>query len=547
MKKISCVLTFVFCVLFLVACNNNTDSSHIHDYTIVSYNENAHWLECECKDKTAVEFHRGGTATCVDLAVCSICLIEYGKLESHNYVDGICSKCNSVDPNGTNTNENGINEVVWNSMLDIDNFENFTVKFYGSFSNGEEFLVFNKVEKNAILTEGKVYTNAEEVANMKTSFFNIVLSLLDNFENFIFDSTNNVYNSTLQIVYDTNFNGRNVTITANDVAVTIDANNHLSSMSCNMKQELGEQELNLVVTFEFSDYGTTQIVDDNSISKKSEYIGEYVLYRIDRELISGGDTTTYNLGDYYFGTVLSEHTIYAEINNGTGNDYIGYNFGNEVYVTCNFVILDDNTAVAYLDNAVDLFENGNATDVFYFDIVKINGQPCFVLNATLGNHNYAYYVVKASNCELEEPEYIVHLHNKNGEVVDLETLDFELPNVYAWEPRYTEICYFSITNNTARDLQYTILLDIQEVIHNLNEVIDYVLIPNAQYGDVTSLHAYNLISLNNGINDININDIVISSGTTHYYAIAFRMQATAGNSYMNGGFKSFLDITVDKS
>ena len=130
MKKISCVLTFVFCVLFLVACNNNTDSSHIHDYTIVSYNENAHWLECECKDKTAVEFHRGGTATCVDLAVCSICLIEYGKLESHNYVDGICSKCNSVDPNGTNTNENGINEAVWNSMLDINNFENFTVKFY---------------------------------------------------------------------------------------------------------------------------------------------------------------------------------------------------------------------------------------------------------------------------------------------------------------------------------------------------------------------------------------------------------------------------------
>ena len=547
MKKIFCILTFVFCVLFLVACNNNMDSSHIHDYTVVSYNENAHWLECECKDKAAVEFHRGGTTTCVDLAVCSVCLIEYGKLESHNYVDGICSKCNSVDPNGTNTNENGINEAVWNSMLDIDNFENFTVKFYGSFSNGEEFLVFNKVEKNAILTEGKVYTNAEEVANMKTSFFNIILPLLDNFENFIFDSTNNVYNSTTQIVYDTNFDGRNVTITANDVAVTIDANNHLSSMSCNMKQEFDEQELNLVVTFEFSDYGTTQIVNDNSISKKSEYIGEYVLYRIDKEPVNGGDTTTYNLGDYYFGRVLSEHTVYAEINNGTGNDYIGYNFGNEVYVTCNFIILDDNTAVAYLDNAVDLFENGNATDVLYFDIVEINGQPCFVLNATLGNHNYAYYVVKASNCELEEPEYTVYLHNKNGEVVDLKTLNFELSNMCAWEPGYTEICYFSITNNTAQDLRYTVLLDIQEVKQNLNEVIDYVLIPNAQYGDVTSLYPYNLISLNNGINDININDIVISSGTTHYYAIAFRMQATAGNSYMNGGFKSFLDITVDKS
>ena len=67
-----------------------------------------------------------------------------------------------------------------------------------------------------------------------------------------------------------------------------------------------------------------------------------------------------------------------------------------MYVNCNFVILDDNRAVAYLDNAVDLFENGNATDVFYFDIVEIDGQPCFVLHATLGNHDYAYYVVRVN-------------------------------------------------------------------------------------------------------------------------------------------------------
>ena len=393
MKKLSFFLTIIFCVIFLAACNF-TNSPHIHDYTVIKYNENAHWLECECKEKAAVEFHRGGTATCADLAVCSVCSVEYGKLESHNYVDGICSKCNSVDTNGTNTNESGINETVWNSMLDIGNFENFTVKFYGNFLDCNEFLVFNKVEKNAILTEGKVYTNSEEVAAMKTSFFNVVLSLLDDSKNFIYDDTNNVYNSTTQIVRDTSFQGRSVIITANNVTVKIDANEHLSSMSCNMKQKFGEQELNLVVTFEFSDYGTTQI--NEPTSKKSECIGEYVLHHIERELISGGDATTYNLGDYYFGTVLSEQTIRAKINNGTGNDYISYDFGNEVYVTCNFVILDDDTAVAYLDNAVDLFENGNATNVFYFDIVQINGQPCFVLNATLVNHNYAYYVVKAN-------------------------------------------------------------------------------------------------------------------------------------------------------
>ena len=239
MKKISCVLTFVFCVLFLVACNNNTDSSHIHDYTIVSYNENAHWLECECKDKTAVEFHRGGTATCVDLAVCSICLIEYGKLESHNYVDGICSKCNSVDPNGTNTNENGINEAVWNSMLDINNFENFTFYMYSESPEGdtdtEEGVI--KFDGNTISVNGESIHDPDTVALYKSDLIGIVLAGLNNFNNFTYNATNNVYNSNTQIVYELNVMGYDVVFTNDNVIVTIDANNHLSSMSCNMKQE----------------------------------------------------------------------------------------------------------------------------------------------------------------------------------------------------------------------------------------------------------------------------------------------------------------------
>ncbi len=135
-------------------------------------------------------------------------------------------------------------------------------------------------------------------------------------------------------------------------------------------------------------------INGGPIAKKSAYVGEYGLHHIDKGPINGDQATTYNLADSYFGTVLSEYTIRAKINNGAGNDYISYNFGYEVYVNCNFVILDDYTAVAYLDNAVDLFNNGNATDVFYFDIVKNNGQPCFVLRATLGQSSYAYYVVK---------------------------------------------------------------------------------------------------------------------------------------------------------
>ena len=137
MKKISCIIVVICCILLLASCNFNKDPSHIHDYTIVNYNENAHWLECECKDKTAVEFHKGGTATCTDLAVCSVCFAEYGKFESHNYIDGICSKCNRADSNGTNTNESGIDETAWNSMLDINNFENFTFYMYSESPEGD--------------------------------------------------------------------------------------------------------------------------------------------------------------------------------------------------------------------------------------------------------------------------------------------------------------------------------------------------------------------------------------------------------------------------
>lgn len=119
--------------------------------------------------------------------------------------------------------------------------------------------------------------------------------------------------------------------------------------------------------------------------------------RIETQSVNDGDVKSYNLGDYYFGTTLSTSTIQATIGNGVGNDSISYNFGAPVSTTCNFVILDETTAVAYLDNKVDLFNDGNATNVLCFDIVEVGGQACFVLRATYYGTNYAYYVAKAAN------------------------------------------------------------------------------------------------------------------------------------------------------
>ena len=48
-----------------------------------------HWHECAvCGDKTDVENHSGGTATCCDKAVCDVCGKEYGELDANNHAGG---------------------------------------------------------------------------------------------------------------------------------------------------------------------------------------------------------------------------------------------------------------------------------------------------------------------------------------------------------------------------------------------------------------------------------------------------------------------------
>ena len=59
MRKIASILIIISCVLLLSACDFIFEPSHTHDYTTVKHNENGHWMECECGEKAAVEFHKG--------------------------------------------------------------------------------------------------------------------------------------------------------------------------------------------------------------------------------------------------------------------------------------------------------------------------------------------------------------------------------------------------------------------------------------------------------------------------------------------------------
>ncbi len=108
MKKLLKILTLIFILslsaFILTACsgdNNDggeTPPSHTHEYsTEYTYDNDYHWYECECGEKSNVENHSGGTPTCTVLAECSVCGEGYGEYSDHIYEKGKCA-CGATDP-----------------------------------------------------------------------------------------------------------------------------------------------------------------------------------------------------------------------------------------------------------------------------------------------------------------------------------------------------------------------------------------------------------------------------------------------------------------
>ena len=194
-------------------------------------------------------------ATCTENGLtqgshCEVCNEVFVQQEvvdaNHNYVNGVCSQCH----------RGYVNEAVWNAMLNSENFVNFTFHIYAENLNEaqtEEMLI--KVDGDTVSLDGEV-TEPEVYLN---PLLHIVFASLNNHDNFTYDGTNSVYRSNTQIVYTLSVFGYDVTFTNDNVVVTMDENNRLAKMSCNMKQEFDGCELNVVATFEFTDYGTTQI------------------------------------------------------------------------------------------------------------------------------------------------------------------------------------------------------------------------------------------------------------------------------------------------
>ncbi len=59
---------------------------HTHEFSSTYYyDENYHWTQCSCAEKSQPKAHLGGTADCIAQAKCTTCGQPYGELKPHSY------------------------------------------------------------------------------------------------------------------------------------------------------------------------------------------------------------------------------------------------------------------------------------------------------------------------------------------------------------------------------------------------------------------------------------------------------------------------------
>lgn len=105
-----------------------------------------------------------------------------------------------------------------------------------------------------------------------------------------------------------------------------------------------------------------------------------------------------------------------------------------------------------------------------------------------------------------------------------------------WEPGKTQVAYLSIKNNGSLDLKYTVAVDVRDADgeQDLYEVMQYAIINDAKYADVTAWDAANGVSVVPGANATQANDVALKAGEEHFFALSIHMLEEAGNEYMNG-------------
>lgn len=151
----------------------------------------------------------------------------------------------------------------------------------------------------------------------------------------------------------------------------------------------------------------------------------------------------------------------------------------------------------------------------------------------------------------------LYLHNPNGSVeITNESAPIfgnedslvaqNNPADSLWEPGKTQTVYLSIVNNGTLALKYRVGIEVSEVTKNLNEVVSYIITPDAQYGAIDSRDDLDWTTGKNVVVGINVDseDVELLPGETHYFALSVHMDEEAGNEYMEGTISFDLKIVA---
>ncbi len=108
-----------------------------------------------------------------------------------------------------------------------------------------------------------------------------------------------------------------------------------------------------------------------------------------------------------------------------------------------------------------------------------------------------------------------------------------------WEPGKTQTVYLSIKNNGSLDLKYTVAIEVTNIENNLNEVLYYVITPDATVAspvtkDTLPSNWDTCNKVEAGINFASDGDTALQAGGEHFFALSVHMDEDAGNEYQEG-------------
>ncbi len=243
----------------MVGCDNG-DDSHTHTFaTEWTTDATHHWYSATCEHTTEVS----------------------AKAEHSWGTDGKCSVCQKEKTENGGSSD-GLTQTEWNAMFAAEALSNCTivqtatavqqpenirshqVNTHKFADNKVETHVLIKPEEEDEISFSNVWTG-EEAADMKRAHVELFTALLNEYECFEYDTTQDVYNVTETASVDLSLDDESFIVEMSEGQVRVSADGKLVKFSCKYVQTTEYGVVYADMVWEFSDYGTT-VIDSASNS-----------------------------------------------------------------------------------------------------------------------------------------------------------------------------------------------------------------------------------------------------------------------------------------